>query len=119
MFTKSMAMVQLKYKTAPVLMPKSKKIMITLNRNIASLKTWGVSGMIYGVTGFVLLCYMTEWRAVLQYVPYYNGKYGDLVEEERIEAIKSKAEDIERHDNAAKGYANSKTDKPQSENDAK
>ena len=38
------------------------------------------SGVFFGAAGAVLGCYMMEWKAVLQYLPYYNGKY--KVEEE-------------------------------------
>ncbi|NP_001177742.1 cytochrome b-c1 complex subunit 10 [Acyrthosiphon pisum] len=36
----------------------------------------------YGATGFTLLCYFTDWKLVLQYVPYYNTKFPKEVAEE-------------------------------------
>ena len=33
------------------------------------------SGVAFGVGGAILGCYFLEWKAVLQFLPYYNGKY--------------------------------------------
>ncbi|RZC37796.1 UCR 6-4kD domain containing protein [Asbolus verrucosus] len=33
------------------------------------------SAIIYSITSLILLTYMSEWKTVLQYLPYYNGKY--------------------------------------------
>lgn len=35
------------------------------------------SGIAFGAGGALLGCYFLEWKAVLQYLPYYNGKYKD------------------------------------------
>jgi hypothetical protein len=35
---------------------------------IGSLATFGAAG---GLT----VCYLTDWKAVLQYMPYYGGKF--------------------------------------------
>ncbi|XP_030746022.1 uncharacterized protein LOC115874866 [Sitophilus oryzae] len=31
----------------------------------------------YGVASLLSICYICEWKAVLQYLPFYNGKYTD------------------------------------------
>ncbi|XP_025425479.1 cytochrome b-c1 complex subunit 10-like [Sipha flava] len=39
------------------------------------------SAGLYSATGFTLLCYFTDWKTVLQYLPYYNTKFPKEVEE--------------------------------------
>lgn len=70
-----------------------------------------MSGLAFGVTGFVLLCYFTEWRAVLQYVPYYNGKYKQLEIDEKIKEIKEKASMLESKENSSKSFNEVREDK--------
>ncbi|KAL6449417.1 hypothetical protein ACFW04_000771 [Cataglyphis niger] len=36
---------------------------------------WFPSAMAYGTAGSLTLLYFTDWKAVLQYVPFYSGKY--------------------------------------------
>lgn len=64
----------------------------------------GQSGLAFGVTGFVLLCYVTEWRAVLQYVPYYNGKYSQMEIDEELIRIQELANTGERTVNAGRHF---------------
>lgn len=33
------------------------------------------SAVVYSVTSLILVTYVSDWKTVLQYVPYYNGKY--------------------------------------------
>lgn len=33
------------------------------------------SAVTYGITSLICICYLTEWKAVLQYVPLYRRKY--------------------------------------------
>ena len=33
------------------------------------------SKVIFGIGAAILGCYAFEWKLVLQYLPYYNGKY--------------------------------------------
>lgn len=64
----------------------------------------GISGLAFGVTSFVLVSYVTEWRTVLQYVPYYNGRYKELQENEAINDLQSTADNIERKENASRNF---------------
>lgn len=64
----------------------------------------GLSGLSFGVTSFVLLCYVTEWRAVLQYCPYYNGKYKQLDIEDKLNEIQATADNKERKENALRNF---------------
>jgi len=60
----------------------------------------------FGVTSFVLLCYVTEWRAVLQFCPYYNTKYNQLDLEDKLNEIKAAAENKERLENSLRDFQN-------------
>ena len=44
-------------------------------RQLEVAKRYGKSAALFGFGGAVLGCYFLEWKAVLQYLPYYNGKY--------------------------------------------
>ena len=44
-------------------------------KQFESLKLYRRSAILFGFGGAVLGCYALEWKAVLQYLPYYNGKY--------------------------------------------
>ena len=35
------------------------------------------SAVPFGIAGVALGCYVMEWKAVLRFLPYYNGKYED------------------------------------------
>ncbi|XP_050520600.1 uncharacterized protein LOC126894019 [Daktulosphaira vitifoliae] len=117
MFRKTVTILQ--FKTTTMSLNRSKSVISKLNRSVKYLKVWGLSGMAYGVTGFVILCYMTEWRTVLQYVPYYNGKYAQITEKERLDDIQTEAENKERHENATQGYERMKEEKQQKENNSR
>ncbi|XP_041849562.1 cytochrome b-c1 complex subunit 10 [Melanotaenia boesemani] len=41
----------------------------------AIVKSWVPTMAIWGTTGGVALVYMTDWRLILDYVPYINGKF--------------------------------------------
>lgn len=60
--------------------------------------------MAFGVASFVLLSYVTEWRTVLQYVPYYNGKYKELLVNEAINDLQTTADNLERKENASRNF---------------
>uniref|UniRef100_A0A2S2P9H4 Uncharacterized protein n=1 Tax=Schizaphis graminum TaxID=13262 RepID=A0A2S2P9H4_SCHGA len=86
------------------LTPMSKKTMPSLYKTTVALKTWGLSGLSFGVTGFVLLCYVTEWRTVLQYFPYYNGKYRQLEIEDNLKKINEVELTLERKVNSSRNF---------------
>ncbi|CAI6348216.1 unnamed protein product [Macrosiphum euphorbiae] len=86
------------------LTPMSKKMMPSLYKTTVALKTWGLSGLSFGVTSFVLLCYVTEWRTVLQFCPYYNGKYNQLEIEDKLNAIQATADNKERKENSSRDF---------------
>nr|BAN21276.1 unknown secreted protein [Riptortus pedestris] len=44
-------------------------------RQLQILPKWIPSLTLFGISGAALVTYGSEWRAVLQYVPYYNGKF--------------------------------------------
>lgn len=35
------------------------------------------SAMLFGATAGIGVTYATEWKLILQYLPYYNGKYSE------------------------------------------
>ncbi|KAG8236821.1 hypothetical protein J437_LFUL017278 [Ladona fulva] len=41
-------------------------------RHIDQAKQWIPSAAAFGAAGFSVLCYATDWKTVLQYMPYYN-----------------------------------------------
>ncbi|XP_050053014.1 uncharacterized protein LOC126548940 [Aphis gossypii] len=101
MFTKIMSRIN---KKGIPLTPMSKKTMPSLYKTTVALKKWGLSGLSFGVTSFVLLCYMTEWRAVLKFFPYYNGKYSQLDIEDNLNKIHEAELTQERIENAARDF---------------
>ncbi|XP_060839692.1 uncharacterized protein LOC132920953 [Rhopalosiphum padi] len=101
MFSKIMS--HLNNKGIP-LTPMSKKTMPSLYKTTVALKTWGLSGLSFGVTGFVLLCYVTEWRTVLQFFPYYNGKYSQLQIEDDLKKIHEAELNLERKENSFRDF---------------
>lgn len=66
--------------------------------------------MAFGITGFVLLCYVTEWRVVLQYVPYYNGKYTQMLISESLDDIQEDKNKAERKENAGRDFQQERDD---------
>ncbi|XP_015367978.1 PREDICTED: uncharacterized protein LOC107164609 [Diuraphis noxia] len=101
MFSKIMS--QINNKGIP-LTPMSKKKMPSLYKTTVALKTWGLSGLSFGITSFVLLCYVTEWRTVLQFCPYYNTKYNQLDIEDKLKNIQAIADATERSENASRDF---------------
>jgi len=75
----------------------------------------GLSGLSFGVTSFVLLCYITEWRTVLQFCPYYNTKYNQLEIEDELKKIQAIADTAERSDNASRDFQHERDLKSDSE----
>ncbi|KAL5243277.1 hypothetical protein ACI65C_010687 [Semiaphis heraclei] len=112
MFSKIMS--QINNKGIP-LTPMSKKKMPSLYKTTVALKTWGLSGLSFGVTSFVLLCYVTEWRTVLQFFPYYNTKYNQLEIEDKLKNIQDAADTAERLENASRDFQHERDDKSDSE----
>lgn len=44
-------------------------------KHVNILKQFMPSVLCFGVTSFLFVSYISDWRAILQYLPYYNGKY--------------------------------------------
>ena len=44
---------------------------------MARAKAYAKGGAAFGIGGAILGCYMLEWKAILRFLPYYNGKYAD------------------------------------------
>lgn len=76
----------------------------------------GPSGLAFGVTSFVLLCYVTEWRTVLQFCPYYNGKYRQMEIEDAATKIQATVNTLERTENALRDFQHERDVKFDSEN---
>jgi len=66
--------------------------------------------MCFGIAGFVTLCYVTEWRAVLQYMPFYNGKFRELEKADFADKIQEQADIAERKINASKDHFKQKSE---------
>lgn len=66
--------------------------------------------MAFGVTGFVLLSYVTEWRTVLQYVPYYNSKFKELEKNDAAAKLQLETENKERKENALRNFQHERDD---------
>ncbi|XP_030608052.1 cytochrome b-c1 complex subunit 10 [Archocentrus centrarchus] len=67
------------YKAArPVLGGQNSAKMISKvigQKYVAIAKSWLPTMAVWGTTGGVALVYFTDWRLVLDYVPYINGKF--------------------------------------------
>ncbi|XP_051930870.1 cytochrome b-c1 complex subunit 10-like [Hippocampus zosterae] len=44
-------------------------------KNVTILRTWIPNLVTWGTVGGVTLVYFTDWRVVLDYVPYIRGKF--------------------------------------------
>ncbi|XP_037537647.1 cytochrome b-c1 complex subunit 10 [Nematolebias whitei] len=44
-------------------------------KNMAIAKTWVPTMATWGAAGTVALVYFTDWKMVLRFVPYINGKF--------------------------------------------
>ncbi|XP_076349717.1 cytochrome b-c1 complex subunit 10-like [Tachypleus tridentatus] len=40
-------------------------------------KSWSKTGALFGTTGIVGTLYFTDWKLVLQYLPFYNTKFSE------------------------------------------
>jgi ubiquinol-cytochrome c reductase subunit 10 len=58
-------------------------------KHIKIMMNFVPTAIFYSLTSLILLTYMAEWRTVLQYLPYYNGKYV----EEKTESTKENEEE--------------------------
>ena len=45
--------------------------------HLARAKAYAKGGAVFGAGGAILGCYLLEWKAILRFLPYYNGKYKD------------------------------------------
>ncbi|CAH0562159.1 unnamed protein product [Brassicogethes aeneus] len=44
-------------------------------KQIEIMSRWIGTSMAFGATAGLGVCYATDWKLVLQYLPYYNGKF--------------------------------------------
>ncbi|XP_013876517.1 cytochrome b-c1 complex subunit 10 [Austrofundulus limnaeus] len=44
-------------------------------RNASIAKTWAPNMATWGAASLVSVIYFTDWKLILQYVPYIGGKY--------------------------------------------
>ncbi|XP_077440420.1 cytochrome b-c1 complex subunit 10-like [Vanacampus margaritifer] len=44
-------------------------------RNVTILRTWVPNLVTWGTVGGVALVHFTDWRVILDYVPYIGGKF--------------------------------------------
>ncbi|KAF7270738.1 cytochrome b-c1 complex subunit 10-like [Rhynchophorus ferrugineus] len=44
-------------------------------KHVEILSQWLGTAGAYGATAGVLVCYLTDWRVVVDYIPFYNGKF--------------------------------------------
>ncbi|KAJ8924756.1 hypothetical protein NQ315_000909 [Exocentrus adspersus] len=49
-------------------------------KQIEIASQWLGSGIAFGTTAGLGVCYFTDWKVVLQYLPYYNGKFKEAEE---------------------------------------
>uniref|UniRef100_A0A8C6SZ07 Ubiquinol-cytochrome c reductase, complex III subunit XI n=1 Tax=Neogobius melanostomus TaxID=47308 RepID=A0A8C6SZ07_9GOBI len=45
------------------------------SKYITIVRTWVPNMAAWGTVGGVTLVYLTDWRLILDYVPYINGKF--------------------------------------------
>jgi len=44
-------------------------------RQFEQAKNWIGSGVAFGATAFGALCYFSDWRVIVNWIPFYNGKF--------------------------------------------
>ncbi|CAH1378212.1 unnamed protein product [Tenebrio molitor] len=44
-------------------------------KHIEIAQQWLGSAIVFGATAGVGVTYATDWKLILQYLPYYNGKF--------------------------------------------
>jgi len=44
-------------------------------RQIEQARNWMGSAAMFGATAFAALCYFSDWKVVVAYIPFYNGKF--------------------------------------------
>ncbi|XP_028139690.1 cytochrome b-c1 complex subunit 10 [Diabrotica virgifera virgifera] len=44
-------------------------------KHIEIAQQWIGSAAAFGAVAGVTLCYVTDWRVIVDYIPYYNGKF--------------------------------------------
>jgi len=44
-------------------------------RQMNQAKNWIGSAVMFGVTAFGTLCYFSDWKVVVGYIPFYSGKF--------------------------------------------
>ncbi|KAL0839582.1 hypothetical protein ABMA28_016272 [Loxostege sticticalis] len=49
--------------------------MVLGKKQVEQLTAFTATGIFFGLASFVGMVYFTDWRAVVGYLPYYNGKF--------------------------------------------
>jgi ubiquinol-cytochrome c reductase subunit 10 len=44
-------------------------------KQIEQLSSFTGTAVAFGLAGFIAMVYITDWRVVAGYLPYYNGKF--------------------------------------------
>lgn len=44
-------------------------------KQIEQLSGFTNSAIAYGIGSFITMLYLTDWKVITAYIPYYNGKY--------------------------------------------
>jgi len=55
----------------PMWPQNSQVLMVNYAKNFAK------SGMVFGALGSIALVYFTDWKPVIRYIPFYNGKLNE------------------------------------------
>lgn len=49
----------------------------------------------YSLATFIYITYLCDWKPVLQYLPYYNGKFAEIEEENKQKSSKTNQDESE------------------------